>query len=114
MFNANKKYLSIRETAQRTQIPAHTLRYWEKERLLKPERHSGIRKYSQHDIDVICEIKDLLYNKKFTISGVKKILKGDRRIKDPQLKLFKEIQDISSLKSVKEDIKEILNILKEQ
>jgi DNA-binding transcriptional MerR regulator len=113
MFNSSKKYLSIREVAQREQIPAHTLRYWEKEKLLKPERHSGLRKYSQNDIDLIHEIKDLLYNKKFTISGVKKILKGDKRVKDPQLKLFKEIQDIGSLKAIKEDIKEILNILKE-
>lgn len=113
MFNPNKKYLSIREVSKREQVPAYTLRYWEKEKLLKPERHSGIRKYSQYDIDVIHEIKDLLYNKRLTVSGAKKILKGDRRVKDPQLKLFKEVQNISSLKSIKEDIKEILDILKE-
>lgn len=108
-----RKYLSISEVAERVHVKTHTLRYWEKEKLLKPERHSGLRKYSQSDIDLINEIKDLLYNKKITISGVKKILKGDKRVKDPQLKLFKEIQDISSLKAVKEDIKEILNILKQ-
>ncbi|MDD5021000.1 MAG: MerR family transcriptional regulator [Endomicrobiaceae bacterium] len=108
-----KKYLSISEVAERVHVKAHTLRYWEKEKLLKPERHSGLRKYSTKDIDLINEIKDLLYNKKITISGVKKILKGDKRVKDPQLKLFKDIQDISSLKAIKEDIKEILNILKQ-
>ena len=74
-----KKYLSIREVSARVQIKEHTLRYWEKEKLLKPERFSGLRKYSQRDIDLIYEIKDLLYNKKLTISGVKKVLKGARR-----------------------------------
>ncbi len=108
-----KKYLSIREVSERVQIKEHTLRYWEKEKLLKPERFSGLRKYSQRDIDLIYEIKDLLYNKKLTISGAKKVLKGDRRLKDPQLKLFKDLQDNSSLKTVREDIKEILDILKE-
>ena len=31
MLEPDKKYLNISEVSERTDIPAHTLRYWEKE-----------------------------------------------------------------------------------
>ncbi len=82
MFDPDKKYLNISEVSERTGVPAYTLRYWETEfKQLKPERHSGIRKYSPLDVELVKKIKDLLYNKKYTIDGVKKCLTVDRRKK---------------------------------
>lgn len=112
MFDNDKKYLTIREVTERTGVPAHTLRYWEKEiKQLKPERFSGLRKYSPIDVELVKKIKDLLYIKGYTIDGVKKLLNKDRRKKS----VSDSSDDIVSSKfllELKQEIKEILDILK--
>lgn len=112
MFDNDKKYLTIREVTERTGVPAYTLRYWEKEiKQLKPERFSGLRKYSPIDVELVKKIKDLLYIKGYTIDGVKKLLNKDRRKKS----VSDSSDDIVSSKfllELKQEIKEILDILK--
>lgn len=111
MFSDDKKYLTIKEVSERTDVPAYTLRYWEKEfKQLKPQRFSRIRKYSPLDVELVKQIKDLLYNKKYTIDGVKKCLNVDRRKKNTS----SDIQTCNSkfLLELKQEIKEILDILK--
>ena len=111
MFEPDKKYLNISEVSERTDIPTHTLRYWETEfKQLKPERHSGIRKYSVSDVELIKKIKDLLYNKKYTIDGVKKCLTVDRRRKNKS-NIEVNVSDLKILEEIKQELKEILNIL---
>ena len=111
MFEPDKKYLNISEVSERTDIPAHTLRYWETEfKQLKPERHSGIRKYSPLDVELIKKIKDLLYNKKLTISGARKCLTVDRRKKNMS-NMQVDVSDSKILEEIKQELKEILNIL---
>ena len=100
-----------KEVSERTDVPAYTLRYWEKEfKQLKPQRFSRIRKYSPLDVELVKQIKDLLYNKKYTIDGVKKCLNVDRRKKNTS----SDIQTCNSkfLLELKQEIKEILDILK--
>ncbi|WP_372519866.1 MerR family transcriptional regulator [Candidatus Ruminimicrobiellum ovillum] len=111
MFEPDKKYLNISEVSERTDVPAHTLRYWETEfKQLKPERHSGIRKYSPLDVELIKKIKDLLYNKKYTIEGVKKCLTVDRRKKNMS-NMQVGVSDSKILEEIKQELKEILDIL---
>lgn len=111
MLEPDKKYLNISEVSERTDIPAHTLRYWETEfKQLKPERHSGIRKYSPLDVELIKKIKDLLYNKKYTIEGVKKCLTVDRRRKNMS-NMQVSVSDSKILEEIKQELKEILDIL---
>ncbi|MCR4662964.1 MAG: MerR family transcriptional regulator [Endomicrobiaceae bacterium] len=111
MFDTDKKYLNISEVSERTDIPKHTLRYWETVfKQLKPERHSGIRKYSPLDVELIKKIKDLLYNKKYTIDGVKKCLTVDRRQKKMS-NMQVGVSDSKILEEIKRELKEILNIL---
>ncbi len=111
MFEPNKKYLNISEVSERTNVPAHTLRYWETEfKQLKPERHSGIRKYSPLDVELIKKIKDLLYNKRYTIDGVKKCLTVDRRKKNMS-NMQVGVSDPKILEEIKQELKEILDIL---
>lgn len=114
MLNVEKKYLTIGEISKITQVPAYTLRYWEREfKLLKPERHSGLRKYSSSDVELINKIKELLYKQKFTIEGVKKYLNGDKRKKNINLHGESlEISDSKKLSEIKEQISELLAILK--
>ena len=56
------------------------LRYWETEfPKIKPARsRSGQRLYKRRDIEIILQIKDLLYQKKFTIAGAKKHLQQEQ------------------------------------
>ena len=72
-----KLYYSIGEVSEITKLKQYVLRYWETEFVqLKPAKNSaGNRNYRKSDIDLILKIKDLLYNKHFTIKGAKQYLK---------------------------------------
>lgn len=70
-----KEYYSIGEVAKATSVATHTLRYWEKEGLLKSVRSGNSqRRYTRREIDAVQSIKDLLHVKKVTIKGAKKIM----------------------------------------
>ena len=66
-----KLYYSIGEVSKLTELKPYVLRYWETEfkQLAPPKNRAGNRTYRQKDIDIILQIKDLLYNRKFTIKG---------------------------------------------
>ena len=73
---ATKPFLKIGEVAKWIGVKPHVLRYWESEfPSLKPRKNpSGQRIYAKVDIEAIVEIKNLLYNQRYTISGAKKML----------------------------------------
>jgi DNA-binding transcriptional MerR regulator len=73
---ATKPFLKIGEVARWIGVKPHVLRYWESEfPSLKPRKNpSGQRIYAKADIEAIVEIKNLLYNHRYTISGAKKML----------------------------------------
>ena len=75
-----KIYYSIREVSELTGVEAHVLRFWEKEfPVLKPRRgRSGNREYKDRDIDIVKEIRRLLWDQKFTIQGACEQLKRNR------------------------------------
>ncbi len=71
--NIKKLYYSIGEVSKITGLKPYVLRYWETEfkQISPPKNRAGNRTYRQKDIDSILSIKDLLYNRKFTIKGAK-------------------------------------------
>ena len=73
-----KLYYSISEVSEITKLKSYVLRYWETEfsQLSPPKNRAGNRTYRQKDIEIILKIKDLLYNKKYTIDGARNCLKG--------------------------------------
>lgn len=74
-----KLYYSIGEVSKITSLKQYVLRYWETEfSHLGPNKNkSGNRIYRQKDIDLIMQIKDLLYTRKFTIEGARHQLAGE-------------------------------------
>lgn len=69
---------SIHEVSQLTGVPAHTIRFWEKDfnAYLRPAKTpGGQRRYCMRDIEVIRKIKQLRYGQKFTIAGALKEIK---------------------------------------
>ena len=108
-----KLYYSIGEVSELTGLKSYVLRYWETEfsQLRPPKNRAGNRTYRQKDIDLLLDIKDLLYNKKYTIDGARSVLKGvdstdgtkfDNSISEKQKNIVKKIRD---------DLKDILSII---
>ncbi|HDM76712.1 MAG TPA: MerR family transcriptional regulator [Deltaproteobacteria bacterium] len=73
-----KLFFRIGEVSKIVGVEPHVLRYWESEfKILRPSRIGSKRRlYRRKDIELILKIKELLYEKKFTIAGAKKVLKG--------------------------------------
>jgi len=112
MLESNTKlYYSIKEVSEMTKLKPYVLRYWESEfPSLKPTKNkAGNRTYKKQDIEVILDIKKLLYDKKFTIKGAVEELKNrsSKTIADNTL----SSTQISALKEIKNELKHILNIL---
>ena len=109
-----KLYYSIGEVSELTQLKAYVLRYWETEfsQLKPPKNRAGNRTYRQKDIEMILNIKDLLYNKKFTIDGARAVLSGKETIPESgrQSESLNEKQKVI-LKKIKEDLEGILTII---
>lgn len=77
MDNQNEYFVSINDVSKRLSVPAHTLRYWEKQfpGAIRPITGAGGRRYyRQETIDRLLVIRDLLYKNGLTIAGVKKLL----------------------------------------
>ena len=71
-----KLYYSIGDVSEITDLKQYVLRYWETEfSFLNPKKNSaGNRTYIDKDIQIIKEIKSLLYERKFTIKGANQFL----------------------------------------
>lgn len=76
-----KLFYRINEVSTITQVKPYVLRYWETEfPTLSPEKdENDQRRYRKSDIELILEIKHLLYTEKFTIAGARKQLRNGSR-----------------------------------
>ncbi|MBR4475875.1 MAG: MerR family transcriptional regulator [Alphaproteobacteria bacterium] len=79
-------FVSINEVAKRLNVPAHTLRYWEKQFpvAIRPTTGAGGRRYYRGETVAKLEtIKSLLYDRGMTIAGVKKLIHDGELPKSP-------------------------------
>ena len=109
-----KLYYSIGEVSEMTNLKSYVLRYWETEfnQLKPPKNRAGNRTYRQKDIEVILNIKDLLYKKKFTIDGARVVLQGkDKIVNEPKDPNLSSSNQKVVLGSIKKSLEEILNII---
>lgn len=74
----NKLYFRIGEVAKLAGIKPYVLRFWESEfSSLGPKKSgTGHRLYRRKDVELVLEIKRLLYEKRFTIEGARKMLES--------------------------------------
>ena len=74
----DKLFFKVGEVSTIAGVPAYVLRFWETEfNRIKPKRTpSGQRLYRKNDVELILQIKHLLYDKKFTIPGARQHLKA--------------------------------------
>lgn len=71
-----KRYFTIGEVSELCAVKAHVLRYWEEKfPQLNPVKRRGNRRYYQRqDVLMIRQIRVLLYDEGFTISGARQRL----------------------------------------
>lgn len=74
MIDKDKPLYSISSAARMLNISVHTLRMYEKEKLILPyKKNTNHRLYSEHDIERIQCVRNSIKEKKFTIPAIKTI-----------------------------------------
>ncbi len=70
----DKLFYKIGEVSKIAEVEPYVLRYWETEfSFLKPRKNkSGQRVYIKKDLELVLQIKKLLYEERYTIEGVRK------------------------------------------
>lgn len=78
----DKLYFRIGEVAKLIGVKPYVLRYWETEfsEISPVKSKTKQRLYKRQDVELILRIRDLLYNRKFTIQGAKKIINENKKV----------------------------------
>jgi DNA-binding transcriptional MerR regulator len=102
-----KRYFTIGEVSELCGVKPHVLRYWEQEfPQLRPIKRRGNRRYYQrHDVIMIRQIRNLLYDQGFTIGGARLQLSGEQAKQDVS-------QSHQIIRQLRMELEEVLKILK--
>jgi len=112
-----KLYYSISEVSDLVGVKAHVLRYWETQfKMLRPRKgRGGARMYRKRDVEVLFDIKQLLYDQRFTIEGAKRKLLDDRGAEKDQMGLpFANLNREEAIRGLREDLEELLDFLRSE
>ena len=76
-----KLYRSISEVSEMLRVKPHVLRYWETQfGMLRPKKNrAGNRMYRPEELKTLQRIKELLYERRFTIAGARRKLLEERQ-----------------------------------
>jgi DNA-binding transcriptional MerR regulator len=101
----DKRYFRIGEVSRIVGVEPYVLRYWESEfPQIRPERaNTNQRTYQKKDLEVIMEIKRLLYEEKLTIEGARQRLR--------QKKERRGLVDRAVIAEIKGNLQDILKVL---
>ena len=104
----DKRYFRIGEVSRIIGVKPYVLRYWESQfSPLRPKRaDSRQRVYKREDIEILGEIKKLLYEEGLTIQGAKARLKAIKEGEQPTAPKGNVLNEI------KEELRKILEILR--
>lgn len=107
---------TIGETALLVGVEQHVLRFWEKKiPLIRPVKSRGRRYYRPSDVDLLVQIKELLYGQGYTIKGVVSYLKtqgSTLSTNDAQQNLFGENVGNRKYDAEAKEISQIISNLK--
>ncbi len=109
----DKLYFRMGEVSELTRTKDFVLRYWETEfPLLRPVKgKSGHRMYRRKDVELIFEIRRLLYEKGFTIEGARRHLTGAGNNPAEQTSMFQSPVDRKELRAIRQELQSILTML---
>jgi DNA-binding transcriptional MerR regulator len=111
----DKLYFKIGEVSEIIGVEPYVLRYWETEfPALKPSKsRSQQRMYRKRDVELLIEIKRLLYEEMYTIAGAKKQLsKSGEKSPSSQLHLeLPEPRDSETLRKVEKELHDLMKAI---
>lgn len=99
----DKLYFRIGEVAELVGVKPHVLRYWEEEfPVLRPGKsRTQQRLYRRKDIEFLLRLKELLYDRGFTIAGARRYLRaGGDLPPDPQ-----ETTDLQTMQALFKELR---------
>lgn len=107
-------FRSIAEVTEDLGIAPHVLRFWEtKFSQIKPMKTKSSRRYYRpDDVELLALIKELLYERRYTIEGVQKLFKN-RSLKDIlgteiQKDFFEDDEPAAEQSSAAEAVEEVV------
>ena len=111
----SKLYRSISEVSDLVAVRPHVLRYWETQfSMLRPKKNrAGNRMYRPDEIKLLLRIKELLYERRFTIAGARRRLLDERKESVPQVEIgFASAERKLVLHEVKSELKMLVDKLR--
>ena len=112
----NKLFFRIGEVSRLVGVEPYVLRYWETEfPAIAPRKTGGShRLYRRKDVELLLKIKDLLYEKRYTLEGARQALRSQKR---PPVKVIEaspppDLFSDSVIPDIRKGLSEILEILK--
>ena len=107
-------YFTIGEVSELCAVKTHVLRYWEQEfPSLKPMKRRGNRRYYQHEeVLLVRQIRALLYEQGYTISGARHKLE-EASLDEAEQNPFSLLNEKVDLMHLKKKKKKILHTLKD-
>jgi len=105
----DKLYFRIGEVSRIAELPASVLRFWETEfTVIKPRRApSGRRMYRRREVELILQIKHLLYERRYTIAGARRYLAGHGR-----RMIMAEKRTVRQLRQIRRELIDIRDMLR--
>jgi len=105
----DKQYFKIGEVSRITGVKPHVLRYWESEfSSIRPQKsRTNQRLYRRRDVELLLQIKELLYQQGYTIAGAVRRLRELARAKQ----MPSTAADIEVMKDVRDQLAELLELV---
>ncbi len=113
----SKLYRPISEVADLVGVKQHVLRYWETQfSMLRPRKNrAGNRMYRPDEIKLLLHIRELLYDRRYTIAGARRTLLDERKENAAQVELgFGDAERKLVLHEVKSELRQLVERLREK
>jgi len=111
----SKPYRSISEVADLVGVKQHVLRYWETQfSMLRPRKNrAGNRMYRPDEVKLLLRIRELLYDRRYTIAGARRTLLDQRKEAAPQVEIgFDDAERRLVIHEVKTELKQLADRLR--
>lgn len=113
----DKLYFRIGEVSDLLGVKPYVLRFWEKEfpDVTPKKSGTGHRLYRRKDVELLLRIKQLLYEKRFTIEGAQQALHLEVKAPKPKMAKIERQRELFSsdpIPEIRRELADILQILK--
>ena len=111
---AGRLYYSISDVSEMVGVKPHVLRYWESQfKMLRPKKgRGGTRMYRKRDVETLFQVRQLLYDQRFTIAGARRKLLDDRGSREQIELTFSRTDREEMLRALRRDLEGLLHTLR--